>query len=154
MVSMRFRTLLALGVALLLAVFVVLNWRVFAAPAHVSLAVTSVDAPLGLLMLALFALGLLVLSAYVGVWQGTLLMEFRRQAKELQAQRTLAESAEASRFTELGSLIRTELALSDQRIATALDGLRRELEETENSLAATLAEMDDRYRRKLDAPVG
>ncbi len=151
---MRFRTLLALGVALLLAVFVVLNWRVFAAPAHVSLAVTSVDAPLGLLMLALFALGLLVLSAYVGVWQGTLLMEFRRQAKELQAQRTLAESAEASRFTELGSLIRTELALSDQRIATALDGLRRELEETENSLAATLAEMDDRYRRKLDAPVG
>jgi len=151
---MRFRTLLALGVALLLAVFVVLNWRVFAAPAHVSLAVTSVDAPLGLIMLALFALGLLVLSAYVGVWQGTLLMEFRRQAKELQAQRTLAESAEASRFTELGSLIRTELALSDQRIATALDGLRRELEETENSLAATLAEMDDRYRRKLDAPVG
>jgi uncharacterized integral membrane protein len=154
MVSMRVRTLLSLGVALLLAVFVVLNWRVFAAPAHVSLAVTSVDAPLGLLMLALFALGLVVLSAYVGVWQATLLMEFRRQAKELQTQRTLAESAEASRFTELGSLIRTELALSDQRIATALDGLRRELEETENSLAATLAEMDDRYRRKLDAPVG
>jgi type II secretory pathway component PulM len=111
------------------------------------------DAPIGLLMLALFGLGLLVLSAYVGLWQGTLLVEFRRQAKELQAQRALAESAEASRFTDLSGLIRAELALSDQRVAAAIDGLRRELHETENSLAATLAEMDDRQRRKLDAPV-
>ncbi len=151
---MRFRTVLALSVAVLLTVFIILNWRVFAAPAHLNLLLTSLDAPVGLLMLALFALGLLVLSAYVGVWQGTLLMEFRRQAKELQAQRALAESAEASRFTDLGGLIRTELALSDQRVAAAIDGLRRELQETENSLAATLAEMDDRQRRKLDAPVG
>jgi uncharacterized integral membrane protein len=150
---MRFRTALALVVAALLAAFIILNWRVFATPAHLNLLFTSLDAPIGLLMLALFGLGLLVLSAYVGLWQGTLLVEFRRQSKELQAQRALAESAEASRFTDLSGLIRAELALSDQRVAAAIDGLRRELHETENSLAATLAEMDDRQRRKLDTPV-
>jgi hypothetical protein len=105
-------------------------------------------------MLALFALGVVVLASYVGIWQTTLLMEFRRQAKELQAQRTLATSAEASRFTELGLLIREEMAKSNQRVDTALEGLRGELRATENSIAATLGEMDDRYRRAADPRVG
>jgi hypothetical protein len=90
----------------------------------------------------------------LGAWQGTLLMEFRRQTKELQAQRTLAESAEASRFTELGTLVREEMANSSRRVETALEGLRGELHAAENSLAATLAEMDDRYRRALERPAG
>ena len=87
-------------------------------------------------MLLLFGVGLLVLWNTLGRWQGTLLQEFRRQAKELQAQRLLAESAEASRFTELGALVREEIAK-----------LRTELEETEHSIAATLGEMDDRLRK-------
>ncbi|MGO9994513.1 MAG: LapA family protein [Steroidobacteraceae bacterium] len=151
---MRFRTMLAIAVSAVLTVFFILNWRVFTAPAKLSLLVGSVDAPIGIVMLALFALGLLVLSSYLGVWQGTLLMEFRRQAKELQAQRTLAENAEASRFTELGTLIRDELANSDKRVETALEGLRSELRETENSIAATLGEMDDRYQRTADRHAG
>jgi hypothetical protein len=68
-----------------------------------------------------------------------LLAEFRRQAKELEAQRQLAESAEASRFTELGTLIREEIAK-----------LRTELQDTEHSIAATLGEMDDRLRKPSD----
>jgi uncharacterized integral membrane protein len=151
---MRFRTMLAIAVSAVLTVFFILNWRVFTAPAKLSFLVGSVDAPIGIVMLALFALGLLVLSSYLGVWQGTLLMEFRRQAKELQAQRTLAENAEASRFTELGTLIRDELANSDKRVETALEGLRSELRETENSIAATLGEMDDRYQRTTDRHAG
>lgn len=151
---MRFRTMLAIVVSIALTAFFILNWRVFTTPAKLSFLVTSVDAPIGIVMLALFALGVLVLSSYLGVWQGTLLMEFRRQSKELQAQRTLAESAEASRFTELGTLIRDEIANSDKRVETALEGLRSELRATENSLAATLGEMDDRYQRTTDHRVG
>ena len=151
---MRFRTMLAIVISIALAAFFILNWRVFAAPATLSFLVISVDAPIGLVMLALFALGVLVLSSYLGVWQGTLLMEFRRQTKELQAQRSLAENAEASRFTELGTLIRDEIANSNKRMETALEGLRSELRETENSIAATLGEMDDRYQRTTDRHVG
>ncbi len=133
---MRVRSLLVLAAASLAALFVVLNWRVLAAPARMNLLFTSAQVPVGLVMLMLFALALLLLWIIVSRWQGTLIMEFRRQAKELQAQRLLAESAEASRFTELGVLIREEIAK-----------LRSELQETEHSIAATLGEMDDRLRK-------
>ena len=133
---MRVRSMLVLVAAGLAALFVVLNWRVFAGPAKLNLLLTSAEVPVGAVMLLLLALTLLVLWIVVGSWQGTLIMEFRRQAKELQAQRLLAESAEASRFTELGALIREEIAK-----------LRTELQETEHSIAATLGEMDDRLRK-------
>jgi uncharacterized integral membrane protein len=149
---MRVRSLVAIAVLILAALFFVVNWRVFAAPVTLNLLLISVEAPIGIVMLVLFALGVLVLSSYVGVWQGTLLKEFRRQTKELQTQRSLAESAEGSRFTELGALIRDELAKSDQRVAAALEALRTELHDTEHSIAATLAEMDDRLRRGADRP--
>jgi len=128
--------LLVLVASGLAALFVVLNWRVFAASAKLNLLLTSAEVPVGVVMLLLFALALLVLWIIVGRWQGTLLVEFRRQAQELQAQRLLAENAEASRFTELGALIREEIAK-----------LRTELQETEHSIAATLGEMDDRLRK-------
>jgi Sec-independent protein translocase protein TatA len=124
---------IASGLAALLVVF---NWRVFAGPVKLNLLLTSAEIPVGMVMLLLFGVGLLVLWNTLGRWQGTLLQEFRRQAKELQAQRLLAESAEASRFTELGTLVREEIAK-----------LRTELEETEHSIAATLGEMDDRLRK-------
>jgi uncharacterized integral membrane protein len=132
----HFRSLLVLLASGLAALFVVLNWRVFAASAKLNLLLTSADVPVGVVMLLLFALALLVLWIIVGRWQGTLLTEFRRQAQELQAQRLLAESAEASRFTELGALIREEIAK-----------LRTELQDTEHSIAATLGEMDERLRK-------
>jgi uncharacterized integral membrane protein len=144
---MRFRTALAIIIAVVGTVFFIMNWGLFATPVKLNLLVTSVDAPVGLVMIALFAVVLAVLSSYVGVWQGTLLMEFRRQAKELQTQRALAESAEASRFTELGTLVRNEIASSDQRIEAALTQMRSEIRESENSIAATLGEMDDRLQR-------
>ena len=136
---MRFRSLLVLVASGLAALFVVLNWRVFAGLVKLNLLLTSAEIPVGVVMLLLFAVGLLVLWNTLGRWQGTLLQEFRRQAKELQAQRLLAESAEASRFTELGALVREEIAK-----------LRTELQETEHSIAATLGEMDDRLRKSLD----
>jgi uncharacterized integral membrane protein len=132
----RFRSLLVLVASGLAALFVVLNWRVFAGLVKLNLLLTSAEIPVGVVMLLLFAVGLLVLWNTLGRWQGTLLQEFRRQAKELQAQRLLAESAEASRFTELGALVREEIAK-----------LRTELQETEHSIAATLGEMDDRLRK-------
>ncbi len=149
---MRIRTLLAIAAVILLAAFFALNWRAFAMPVTLTFLVASVEVPIGAVMLALFALGILAVSSSLGVWHGTLLMEFRRQSKELQAQRALAEGAEASRFTELGTLVRDEFANSDRRIEAAIEALRKELRETENSIAATLAEMDDRYRRTPGPP--
>jgi uncharacterized integral membrane protein len=144
---MRIRTLIAILLLVLVTVFLVVNWRVFSTPATISLLVTSVEMPVGVVTLGLCMVGLLVFLGYAGLWQSTLLLEFRRQTKELQAQRTLAESAEASRFSDLAKLIREESAASDSRIEAALATLRQEFRETENSIAATLTEMDDRLTR-------
>ena len=143
---MRFRSILSGIVIVAICGFYVMNWRVFAAPVTLNFLLTTVNAPIGFVMLALFALLLVVLSGFMGLWQGTLLMEFRHQARELEAARSLAESAETSRFTELSALMRAEMSSSAARIEASLEGLRRELHETENSIAATLGEMDDRYR--------
>jgi hypothetical protein len=144
---MRIRNLLALLALAVITVFFVINWRVFTTPANISFVVTSVDMPVGVATLALSALALLVFLGYVGFWQSTILAEFRRQSRELETQRTLAENAEASRFTELGKLVRDELAKSDSRLEAALDCLRKDLKDTENSIAATLGELDDRISR-------
>ncbi len=145
--GMRYRTAFAIAAVILIAAFLIINWSLFAAPASLNLLVTSVQIPVGVVMLGLFAVIILALTVYVGMWQSTFLSEYRRQARELQVQRTLADDAEASRFTELGALVRTELAGLEQRMGVSLDALRSEFRDTESSIAATLGELDDRIHR-------
>jgi uncharacterized integral membrane protein len=140
---------IGLGVLILVTIFVGLNLAVFSARVHLNLLMTSVDAPIGAVLLILLALMVGALLLYVGAWQGTFAREFRRQARELESQRALAEQAEASRFTELRVLVQTEMTRSTENVEAALAGLRGELRDTERSLAATLAEFDDRVMNLL-----
>lgn len=134
---MPLRTLLLLVFIALVAGFAALNWTAFTTPVPLSLAVTTIEAPLGALMLGLLALLALAFLGYVALFQGRVLLEARRHAKELQAQRQLADQAEASRFTELRVLLQAEV--------TRLEGaLRGEIRDSANSLAAMIGELDDR----------
>ena len=98
---------------------------------------------MGLVMLGLLALVVLGFAAYMAFWQGTILMETRRHGKELQAQRELADQAEASRFTELRAAMQTEFAKVGERLGQAQDALRQEMRDSSNSLAATIGEIED-----------
>ena len=129
---MPLRTVVLLIILAVVALFAALNWSAFLAPTTLSLGFTQVQAPLGLLMLALLAAVTAVFLGYLVYLQTTALLESRRHAKELQAQRELADQAEASRFTELRSFI-------DSR-----------LNEVENSLGAQLGEMRGRMQDRLD----
>nr|MDQ2735046.1 LapA family protein [Pseudomonadota bacterium] len=86
-------------------------------------------------------------AVYMALWQGTILAESRRHAKELQGQRLLAEQAEASRFTELRAAFQEEMTRLTERLTVAHEALRTEIRDNANSLAAALGEMDDRLRR-------
>jgi hypothetical protein len=134
---MPLRTLLLLLFIALVAGFAALNWGAFSAPVPLSMGLTTVEAPLGLLMLGLVVLVALAFLGYVALFQGRLLLESRRHAKELQAQRQLADQAEASRFTELRTLLQAEVL----RLEGALRG---EVRDSANSLAAMIAELDER----------
>ena len=129
---MPLRTVLLLVVLIAVALFAALNWGAFLAPTTVSLGVTQVQAPLGLILLGLLAvLGALFLG-YVAYLQTTVILEWRRHAKELQAQRERADQAEASRFTELRAHVDTRLT------------------EIENALSAQLGEMRGSMRDRPD----
>jgi hypothetical protein len=158
---MYLRTLLIFVVLGLVAVFSALNWSAFIAPTMLSLGFTTVEAPLGLILLAIVGLLTLLFLVYVTYLQSTVLFETRRHSRELQAQRELAEQAEASRFNQLRAFIETELEKvageieqSKSLLLNRLDQIERDfrtgLEQTGNSLAASIGELEDRF----DSSVG
>lgn len=141
---MRLRTVLVILLIALLAVFTAANWGVFVAPTHLSMLVASFDAPLGFLMLVILIAVVLAFAAYMAVWQGKALSEARRNGKELERQRLLAEQAETSRFSDLRALMQSETQQLSARIGEVQEALRKEIRENTNSLVATIGEMDDR----------
>ena len=119
---MSFKSLFLLIIGLAILAFVGLNWTAMNTPTNLSLGFTEVRAPLGLVLLGLMALLSVVFVALVAYTQGTVLMETRRHAKELAAQRELADKAEASRFTDLRAHLDKEIT----RLTEAMGAQTRE----------------------------
>ena len=134
----------ALGILVmgLLATFVIANWGVLVMPVEVSLLVATINAPAGIILLGATALLLTLLGAYTLTLHTSTLLEARRHAKELREQRLLADQAEASRFTELGTAMRAEF--SELRAA-----MQQTTAESVNSLAAAIGEVEDKLDRTL-----
>ncbi len=128
-----------------------MNWPAITAVARFSLLVTTVEAPVGLVMLAIIGVMVATFVAYVARWQSATLLEARRNARELQAQKILAERAETSRFIELQELIHSEFARLDGRLTEVQGVMEREIQSGGNAVVATIAELDDRLQRSRDA---
>lgn len=145
---MNLRTALVALVLVLIAAFCALNWSVLVAPTALSLGFTSVQAPLGLMMLGLIALLAAAFLVYIALLQAGMMAESRRVGRELKAQRELADKAEASRFDEL----RATSTAQTQTLIARIDRLDRELrsafDAAANGINATLGEIDDRLRRE------
>lgn len=152
---MKSRTLFLILVLVAVAGFAVLNWGAIITPATLNLGVADVQAPLGLILLGAVILEAAVFLVYIVYLQTTVLLDSRQHAKELQSNRKLADQAEASRFTELRSFLDAELkrqlaqdADSRAAVLARLDqldhGLRTVVEQSGNSLAASLGELEDR----------
>ncbi len=161
---MNLRSIAIVVVLALMAIFAALNWSAFITPMQLSLLFGTVQAPLGLIMLAFTALLTVVFLLFVVTMQTSLLLEARRSARDLHAQRELADHAEASRFTDLRTYLETELtalrlvveAKSEDvgaRIALAERTLRDEVEQSSNSLSAYIGELEERLEnRQRSAP--
>jgi uncharacterized integral membrane protein len=134
------RALATVVVVVLIFVFAAINWSAFTAPTRLSLVITTVDAPIGLVMLGLVVILSLLFATWAVTLQARAMVEMRRHTKDLQVQRELADKAEASRFVELRADI---LARMDQ----LENEMRAGLDEAANSLAATIGELDDRLQR-------
>lgn len=144
---MHFRTIILTLIVVAIAVLAALNWNTLAAPTAVSLGVSSVEAPLGLIMLALTVLLAIFFVAYVLTLQGSVLMETRRHAKEMAAQRELADRAEASRFTELREVLENQHRAWQDTLLARLETMEARLmaraRESENVTAAYVGQLED-----------
>lgn len=154
-----FALTLILAFALLL-LLVTLNWTAFAAPTALSLGFTEVSAPLGMVMLVFTAVISAMFVVYIVFQQAGAILDARRYVKEVKVQRELADKAEASRFTELRTLLEGELrrieaqgAASTQELGARMEqserGLQDKLAEATRTTAAYLGEIEDKLDRVL-----
>lgn len=155
---MYLRTILIGLVLGALALFTAVNWQAFTTPRTLSLVFATIEGPLGLILLGAVALLTALFLIYVTYLQSSVLFETRRHARELHAQRELAEHAEISRTHELRSALETELqALAQQtersqreltaRLDRLENDLRQSVERGQNTLAASLAQIDERIQQ-------
>lgn len=157
---MRLRPLLLVLATAVVVVFALLNRAELTRPVPLDLVWQTVSAPLSLILL-----GLLVLAVVVAVARGAALQARQRRlevehARALQAQRDLAERAEASRFVDLRQALDTHLretrereaaaaAEMDQALAKTQRELRTQLELLHRSLSTRLGEMEARLEQRL-----
>jgi hypothetical protein len=153
----------SLVVFLLLGVLAAANWSTFTMPLTLSLLVTTVEAPFGLLMLAVVVLIAVVNIGVTIAWRTSMLVESRRLSRELQTQREVAERAEASRLAELRGYVERELAdlrtaitdavgAASSRVDTVDQSVRDSVREGVNSVMASIGELEDKLERGLPRP--
>ena len=155
---MRMRTIFLILAIVLVAGFTALNVDEFTRSSVLSLGFTTIQVPLGLVMLALLVATMLVFLATTVYIQSVHLIESRNNARELNTQRQLADKAEASRFTDLRTYMEIQAAASQQReavtakaseehLAQALSALLARLDVSDNTIAAYMGHLDDRLER-------
>lgn len=158
--AMQILYLLLLLLGALVAAVAVWNWDVFSASTDLWLGFGTVSIPLGVTLLALLVLVTVLFLVHAVYTQGSALLEARRHTKEMQANRDLADKAEASRFTALREYIADEFSRQAARHASAQKEIIDRIvimertsqtysEQATNSLAATLGELEDRLERHL-----
>ena len=160
---MNLRALFVAMVLAALALFAMLNWSAFTTPTALTLGFAEVQAPLGVIMLIVTGLVSGLFLVYIVFQQAGVILEARRYAKDLKAQRELADKAEASRFTELRAFLDGELrriealgAASTREAVARVEQAERQLQdklaEATRTLSAYVGEIEDKLDRVLPRP--
>ena len=155
---MRIRTIFLIIFIVIVAAFVALNVDEFTRSSVLSLGFTTVQVSLGLVMVLLLVVATLVFLGSTLLMQSTNLLETRKYARELNTQRDLADKAEASRFTELRHYLDAQAtaerereavasAAVEQRFAAHQKVLLTRLDQSDNTVAAHLGQLEDRLEQ-------
>ena len=162
---MRARMLLLVLAVLLVAGFAAQNWTEINRTSTLNFGVMTAEAPMGLILLTLLGLLALAYLATAASMRTQALIESRQNARALHQQRELAEKAEASRFTDLRSVLDGHLREMRQRetigntevertMAQHQRELRNQLEQMYHLLVSRLGELERRIDgRGLRDPV-
>lgn len=162
---MRVRTLLLVLATVAVVFFALLNWGEITRPVPLNLGWDTVTAPLPLVLLGLLALAVLLALASGAASHSRQRQLEGEHHKALQAQRDLADRAEASRFVDLRQALDTHLRETRQREAVSASAIdealartqrevRNQMELLHRSLNTRLGEMEARMEQRLERTVG
>lgn len=160
---MRTRSILLVVAILLVAGFAALNWTEMVRTTPLSFGILVTDAPLGAILLGLLALTLVLFLASTAAMRTQSLMDYRNHQKTLEAQRDLAERAEASRYVELRKHLDDHLGHLGERDAVAATEFDRamlesrremqaQMEQINRTISARLSELENRLETRLGLP--
>jgi hypothetical protein len=152
---MRGRLVFIVLAALITAGIAALNWPEFTRAEPLSFGVLTATVPLGMVMLVLLTVVLVVFLVSSAIQESRYLLDHRRHTRALHEQRTLAEKAEASRFTDLRQQLDTHMRESRQRdsvVATEFEKrmlqshaeLRAHIERMQQVISARLGDIEAR----------
>jgi hypothetical protein len=159
---MRTTRTTALVIAILLvAGFAALNWGEMVRNAPLSFGVFVMDAPMGAILLGLLAITLVLFLAATAAMRTQSLMDYRTHQKTLEAQRELADKAEASRFVDLRQHLDTHLRAMGERdtfAAAEFDKalqanqreLRTQMDAINRTISARLNELENRLETRFE----
>jgi hypothetical protein len=158
---MRARSIMLVIAILLVAGFAAMNWAEIIRPSSLWIGPVIMDAPLGAILLGLLAITLVLFLASTAAMRTQSLLDYRQHQKTLEAQRALADKAEASRFTDLRQHLDTHLRDMRERDSIAatemekarMDNqreIRTQLEQINRTLTARLGELEHRLESRFE----
>ena len=139
---MRARLIVLVLAILAVAGFAALNWAEFERSTPLNFGLFVMDAPLGMIMLTLLVVGLLSYLISSGMLRSRMMITENRYTRDLQAQRELADKAEASRFTELRQYLDGHFRESRQRDALVSPEFEKSMLQSQRELRAQLEQMN------------
>jgi uncharacterized integral membrane protein len=147
---MRTRTIALVVAILLVAGFAALNWAEVVRPAPLLFGPIVADAPLGLILLGLLAVTLILFIVSSAAIRTQSLMDYRHHQKTLEAQRELADRAEASRFTDLRQHLDTHLKEMRERDAIAATEFDKAMAQNRREMQAQMEQMNRTVSARLN----
>ena len=158
---MRPRFLLLVIAILLVAGFAALNWPEVMRTTSLNFGLFYMDGAVGAILLGILALGLIAFMASSAMLRSRMMITENRYTRDLQAQRDLADKAEASRFTELRQHLDTHFRETRQREAMANTefekamlqsqrDMRAQLDQLQQAVTARFGELENRIASRFD----
>ncbi len=148
------RTIVLLGILVLLAIFAALNRHSLMFPHTISLGfVTYTQVPMGLILLILAVLLTLLFYFWAGISNLRAQADSAKLLRDLDSLRVSLDSQEGSRFAQLQTHLDNRLnVLSDKKALPSsedLSAVQARIDHMQNDLNLQLAQMDDYLKAKL-----
>lgn len=136
---MKLRHLFIFLILVLLAIFLTVNWEALSTVTTVNLVFRQIQAPLGVILCAVFGLALLVMLIYTVWQQASIAMELRTAYKEARAARKVADEADHKRDTQIHADMLERFTKLELRLREQFQSLHQRVTQMQRAIQNNLA---------------